>query len=424
MSSFDDPPESAEVSGFARVLCVEPASGHVGLRSHSIMLPETLAARVNAERMAHHQALVRDRDRREKAAGLASGAMGALGSLRAPAALAALGTPRARIPPGKRVKVITVEALQAWRQALASRVQMTAAERKAANQFVETLESRGGLRTVGLRHDWEVLLHSLREDMPHFGAVTDRIHAALTLAKATRTPPRLPPLLLAGPPGVGKTHFAKRLAAVFGVPQFVYLLESAETVSVLCGTERHWSNAAPGELWKLVVEGLFANPVVVLEELARAAQGGHYRPAQALHALLDPVTSRELRDKAVELQFDASFVSYVATTNSLDGIESSLLSRFEVFHVGEPAPREAVKVSKSICKEVLAELKLCNRFAMPAGEVIQQLSLLGGPRQVQKTFRAAVARAVSAGRSSLQINDLMAGFQVGAPKSAQRQRLH
>jgi ATP-dependent Lon protease len=223
---------------------------------------------------------------------------------------------------------------------------------------------------------------------------------------------------------VGKTHFAKRLAAVFGVPQFVYLLESAETVAVLCGSERHWSTAAPGELWKLVVEGLFANPVVVLEELARAAQGGHYRPAQALHALLDPVTSRELRDKAVELQFDASFVSYVATTNSLDGIESSLLSRFEVFHVSEPAPREAVKVSKSICKEVLAELKLCSRFAMPAGEVIQQLSLLGGPRQVQKTFRAAVARAVSAGRSSLQINDLMAGFQVGAPKPAQRQRLH
>jgi ATP-dependent Lon protease len=306
--------------------------------------------------------------------------------------------------------VISAARISARRQEVELRGRFPSEEKKTELKMLDALLARGEMRAVGMPKSWRARLAALRADMPHFGAVIDRIEACLALAEFTRTPARLPPMLLAGPPGVGKTHFATRLAAVLGVPSFVYALESAETTSVLSGAEKHWSNSEAGQLWKLIVLGEYANPVVVLDELDKSPRGtNHYKPASALHALLDRVTAGSLRDKSVDLEFDASYVTYIGTANRLSPIEASLLSRFELFHVEEPGPRASVAIARSICRAVLAELKLERRFAVPAGEVVQQLALLGGPRQMHKAIRAGLGRAVLAGRSSVTVADLLDG---------------
>jgi ATP-dependent Lon protease len=229
------------------------------------------------------------------------------------------------------------------------------------------------------------------------------------VAEFSRTPLRIPPLLLAGPPGVGKTHFALRLSEILGVPKFVYPLESAETVAALCGSDRHWANSEPGELYKLIVQGEYANPVVVLDEIDKANPGSSYRPTSALHAVLEPITASKLRDKSIQLEFDASFVVYIATANRLSPIETSLVSRFELFHIELPGPRGAVSIARSIGHQAIKELRLEKRFAAPAGEVVQQLALIGCPRRMLKALKAAIGRAVLAGRRWLAVRDLVPG---------------
>jgi ATP-dependent Lon protease len=331
---------------------------------------------------------------------------------------------RPRLPPGRRVRVISMAPVTARRKEVELRTRYSSEEKKTELKMLDALLARGEVRSVGIHNSWRTRLDSLRIDMPHFGAVIDRIEACLALAEFTRTPPRLPPILLAGPPGVGKTHFATRLAAVMGVPQFIYAMESAETTSVLSGSEKHWSTSEAGQLWKLIVLGEYANPVVVLDELDKAPRGGNqYKPASALHAVLDPLTSQQLRDKSVDLEFNASYVTYIATANRLGLVEASLRSRFELFYIDEPGPRASVAIARAICRQTLVDLKLARRFAMPVGEVVQQLAMLGGPRQMHKVLRAGLGRAVLAGRNRVTVADLFDGA-VGIEAGGGHERVH
>jgi ATP-dependent Lon protease len=109
----------------------------------------------------------------------------------------------------------------------------------------------------------------------------------------------------------------------------------------------------------------------------------------------------------MDMTLDASYVVYLATANRLSTINTSLLSRFELFHVEAPAPREAVAIARAVGKHVLTELKLTRRFKAPAGEVVQQMALLGSPRRMHKAFVAAVGRAVLDRRASLRVEDLV-----------------
>ncbi|HEY8708584.1 MAG TPA: AAA family ATPase, partial [Burkholderiaceae bacterium] len=119
--------------------------------------------------------------------------------------------------------------------------------------------------------------------------------------------------------------------------------------------------------------------MIVLDELDKARRGGGdgYRPTNALHSVLEPVTARQLRDKSIDIAFDASHVVYIATANRLSTIDASMVSRCELFYVDAPGPRAAVSIARSIGRQLIQELKLTRRFAPPAGEVVQQMAPLG-----------------------------------------------
>ena len=297
-------------------------------------------------------------------------------------------------------------------------------KRRPASSILDALLARGEWRPVGLKHRWEGLLAQWRLDMPNFGRVIDHVEACCALSRLTRTPLRIAPILLAGAPGLGKTHFATRLASLLAVAQFVYALESAETVSVLCGSDKHWSNAEPGMLHKLILLGEHANPVIVLDELDKTNAGSTYRPANALHAVLELVTARMLRDKSIDLAFDASYAVYVATANRLSTIDASLLSRFELFHIEPPDARGSVSIARSIGRDMWAALKLARRIQAPSGDVIQQLAMLRDPRRMHKVLRAALGRVVISGRSCMASSDLVGAVNVTSGEGGDRERLH
>ena len=429
------------LAGYARLLAIDPQHGRYN-GSETIYVPTPLAEVVNtARRSLYHHAdnakawrracavrggPVPDKDfdadgdaaepsptpstaATDRPASLHNRTAELPGAVAVAAAQAPSRKPRVR--DGHQVKVVSLDEIAKRRKDIELRHKYSTSERQAVEKMLDDLISRGPYRIVGLKKDWRALLARLRSDMPNFAKVVGRIEGCCALAQFGRTPLRIPPLLLAGPPGVGKTHFATRLADVLGVAQFVFALESAETVSVLCGTEKHWANTEPGELYRLILLGRHANPVIVLDELDKARRGGDgYRPTNALHGVLEPVTARQLRDKSVDIAFDASHVVYIATANRLSTIDASLVSRCELFYVDAPGPRAAVSIARSIGWQLIQELKLTKRFAPPASEVVQQMAMLGGPRQMHKALRAALGRAVLAGRSRVEVSDLVEGY--------------
>ena len=247
-----------------------------------------------------------------------------------------------------------------------------------------------------------------------FAPVIEQVYGCCAVSEFVKAPLRVRPMLLVGLPVLGKFCFAARLADVIGVPRFFYAMDAAETISTLAGSDKHWANSEPGQLFRLILLGEVANPVIVLDELDKAPGGGsgndssRCRPANALHGVLELETARALRDKSADIVFDASHAIYVATANKLSTIDGALLSRFTLFHIEAPNARAAVSIARSVARSAFEEFRLVDKFDRIAGEVLQQLASLGNPRLQQKALEAAIGQAVCSGRRALALRDLTA----------------
>lgn len=325
------------------------------------------------------------------------------------AEIAATPAPKPNVKPRRKrrprlagiaVRVIEKAALDAYvTSASTLAMRKSKDDARIDKERAELIAQRGGIRTAVLDRDWRTALDQLLGEMPNFHLVIRHVRAYCELSEFTGAPLRIPPILLAGLPGLGKSRFATRLARAIGVPHFVYSLEDAETSSGLTGSDKHWANSEPGQLFRLIVLGEVANPVVVVDEIDKAIDGAtpgrgagpQYRPAAALHRVLEPETSRALRDKSADIAFDCSHAIYIATTNRLSSVAPSLLSRFELFHIAAPDARAAVEIARSVSQAVFAQWGLAGKFRPVGGEVLQQLAVLGSPRLQRQVLQTAIA---------------------------------
>jgi ATP-dependent Lon protease len=248
-------------------------------------------------------------------------------------------------------------------------------------------------------------LDPLYEDCPNFTEVLDDLSRYLGLALAGGASFNVMPLLLLGDPGVGKTHFGKRLAAVLST-EFEFISMNALSAGfVITGSSSTWKGAKCGKVAERLVRGQYANPVVLLDEVEKATGSTQSDPMSALYQLLEPETSRAFHDEFIDVNLDASQVFWVLTANSLEGIPGALLSRMAIYEVPSPTPEQAAGIAQRVYRGLLRELKLSNMERELADQVLDKLSDLS-PREMRKTLLDGLGFAVAAGRSALMPEDI------------------
>ena len=211
-------------------------------------------------------------------------------------------------------------------------------------------------------------------------------------------------LLLTGSAGVGKTDFALTLAKLLAVPAEVISLSSAQAAAYLAGSEQYWSNTQPGVVWKSLVQGTHANPIVVLDEIDKTTDHRWGDPLGALYQLLEPRTAAIFCDKSVPwMPIDTSMVNWVATANHPDNLHPAIRSRFVEIEIASPSETELRCLIQRLYVNLLSEFDLADRFAheLPHPEVTKLLR--SSVREAKRLLRAALAQALLDERREISI---------------------
>jgi ATP-dependent Lon protease len=278
--------------------------------------------------------------------------------------------------------------------------------RKRDDELYKKMILQGCLRDIAMPKDMVQSLYTLRLSQPHFGAVIDLIRGQLLLGERTNKTVRIPPILLDGAPGLGKTHFTMELAKALGTTVKRISFDSALTSATLIGSERRWANTQFGALFELICLGKHANPIVILDEIDKAGVRREWDPLAPLHTLLEPSTAKHVRDISVDFEFDASLITWIATSNRKQMLPDSLRSRFREFDIVRPNAQEAIQLATAVVAKSFADMQLAD-FEPPDKQFVVSLAHLTA-REITQALEQALASAVDQGRNRLTAADLPA----------------
>lgn len=258
---------------------------------------------------------------------------------------------------------------------------------------------------------WQGQLDELREAFPNFIDAVDEVLEPSFAIAAAGGRCRPAPMLLVGPPGVGKSYFSGIIASLLKTPMFKVDLASATTGSSLDGLATHWSNSCPGEVFKTLAFGrsgivAAACPVGYLDELDKVGEGHKYDPLGALYGLLEVESAKTFEDQSLPgLRVDASHIRWIACANTLDTIPKPILSRFHIVHIEAPTASENQRMFEKIFASVVHDTRLTDFGNQISRAVVSHAVERFSAREFKTRSAMAIGKALARNRHSVEAED-------------------
>lgn len=200
-------------------------------------------------------------------------------------------------------------------------------------------------------------------DKSHFGMNEAKMKVVEYVAAKNHSQSISTPVLcLIGPPGCGKTTFAKSIADSLHKSFFKMSVGGLNDSAILNGHRRTYLGASPGK----IIEGLkkcgTKNPVFLIDEVDKMVKDYKGDPASVLLDILDESQNKTFVDNYIEEEFDLSSILFILTANRKEDIPYELKDRLEIIELSSYTVLEKMSIAKKyLIPNILEEHNLSSK---------------------------------------------------------------
>ncbi len=275
--------------------------------------------------------------------------------------------------------------------------------KKRIDESPEIMSSIGEpfLRSCISVTDIQNIRKRLDEKYPWLMSLTEAVLVPMEVASVLnrskdKIPVKFGPILVVGPPGIGKSAWASDFGRISKIPQLFLSLGGKNTSTGFRSVEYEYKDSTPSQILLTIARNKCANPLIVLDEIDKVGDGKHNGNVQdvALH-YFDPTTNDKVYDDYLKANVNLSGVLWICTANDIDCISTPLLDRLTIVTVDYPLPEHGPMILETILRE----------FEKSVGVDGEQSSLADYLEDCSKKVRDVVDSGIRVKKSLRQIRN-------------------